>query len=112
MMETKDKLRALSKKKPLKNNPEEKSWKKNLQKSLKHSKKSLKNPGKNDVINVNDPDSRFLWLIKKGKMGNLDYNGQIAVDSHKRIILASYITIQYNRPLRTCFIKWNKYNQI
>ena len=50
MMETKDKLRALSKKKPLKNNPEEKSWKKNLQKSLKHSKKSLKNSGKNDVI--------------------------------------------------------------
>ena len=37
-------------------------------------------------------------------MGNLDYNGQIAVDSHKRIILASYITIQSNRPLRTCSI--------
>ena len=46
-----------------------------------------------------------LWLIKKrGKMGNLDYNGEIAVDSHKGIILASYITIQYNRPLRTCSI--------
>ena len=37
-------------------------------------------------------------------MGNLDYNGQIAVDSHKGIILASYITIQSNRPLRTCSI--------
>ena len=37
-------------------------------------------------------------------MGNLDYNGEIAVDSHKRIILASYITIQSNRPLRTCSI--------
>ncbi len=44
-------------------------------------------------------------------MGNLDYNGQIAVDSHKRIILASYITIQSNRPLRTCSIKWNKFNR-
>ena len=37
-------------------------------------------------------------------MGNLDYNGEIAVDSHKGIILASYITIQSNRPLRTCSI--------
>ena len=47
MMETKDKLRASSKNllKQSEENPG-----KNLQKSLKHSKKSLKNPGKNDVI--------------------------------------------------------------
>ena len=66
MMETKDKLRALSKKKSLKNNPEEKSWKKNLQKSLKHSKKSLKNSGKNDVIKCKW--SRFkIFMINKKK---------------------------------------------
>ena len=50
MMETKDKLRASSKKKPLKTIQKKNPEKKNLQKSLKHSKKSLKNPGKNDVI--------------------------------------------------------------
>ena len=111
MMETKDKLRASSKN--LLKQSRRKILKKNLQKSLKHSKKSLKNSGKNDVIKCKW--SRFkIFMInkKKGKMGNLDYNGQIAVDSHKRIILASYITIQSNRPLRTCSIKWNKYNQI
>ena len=47
MMETKDKLRALSKKNLLKQS-RRKNPGKNLQKSLKHSKKSLKNPGKND----------------------------------------------------------------
>ena len=46
MIETKDKLRASSKKKPLKTIQKKNPEKKNLQKSLKHSKKSLKNPGK------------------------------------------------------------------
>ena len=50
MMETKDKLRALSKKKLLKTIQKKKSWKKIYKKAWKHSKKSLKNPGKNDVI--------------------------------------------------------------
>ena len=47
MIETKDKLRASSKN--LLKQSRRKSWKK-FTKNLKHSKKSLKNPGKNDVI--------------------------------------------------------------
>ena len=48
------------------------------------------NESEKDVISINDPDSR-LMVNKKGKW-EYDYNGQIAVDSHKGIIVASYIT--------------------
>lgn len=43
-----------------------------------------------DVISINDSDACFM-KNKKGKW-EFDYNGQIAVDDYKGIILASYIT--------------------
>ena len=43
-----------------------------------------------DIISINDPDARFM-KNKKWKW-EFDYNGQIAVDDYKGIILASYIT--------------------
>lgn len=43
-----------------------------------------------DVIRINDSDACFM-KNKKGKW-EFDYNGQIAVDDYKGIILASYIT--------------------
>lgn len=43
-----------------------------------------------DIISINDPDACFM-KNKKGKW-EFDYNGQIAVDDYKGIILASYIT--------------------
>lgn len=43
-----------------------------------------------DVISINDSDACFI-KNKKGKW-EFDYNGQIAVDDYKGIILASYIT--------------------
>ena len=104
-----NKLRASSKNllKQSEENPE-KIYKKleTLEEKLKESWKKWCNKCKWSRFKI------FMINKKRGKMGNLDYNGQIAVDSHKGIILASYITIQYNRPLRTCSIKWNKYNQI
>lgn len=53
-----------------------------LEEKLKESEK--------DIISINDPDARFM-KNKKGKW-EFDYNGQIAVDDYKGIILASYIT--------------------
>lgn len=43
-----------------------------------------------DIISINDSDACFM-KNKKGKW-EFDYNGQIAVDDYKGIILASYIT--------------------
>lgn len=43
-----------------------------------------------DIISINDSDTCFM-KNKKGKW-EFDYNGQIAVDDYKGIILASYIT--------------------
>lgn len=43
-----------------------------------------------DVISINDSDACFM-KNKKGKW-EFDYNGQIAVDDYKGIILVSYIT--------------------
>ena len=43
-----------------------------------------------DVISINDSDACFM-KNNKGKW-EFDYNGQIAVDDYKGIILASYIT--------------------
>ena len=81
----KDKLRASSKKllKQSEENPEK------ILKKVETLEEKLKESGK-DVISINDPDARFM-LNKKGKW-EYDYNGQIAVDEHKGIILASYIT--------------------
>lgn len=45
---------------------------------------------KEDVISINDSDARFM-KNKKG-IWEYDYNGQIAVDEYKGIILASYVT--------------------
>ena len=53
-----------------------------LEEKLKESEK--------DIISINDPDACFM-KNKKGKW-EFDYNGQIAVDDYKGIILASYIT--------------------
>ena len=84
----KDKFRASSKNllKQAEKSPEhkEKIYKKleTLEEKIIESKK--------DVISINDPDARFM-LNKKGKW-EYDYNGQIAVDDYKGIILASYIT--------------------
>ena len=81
----KDKLRSSSKKllKQANENPEK------IMKKLEILSEKLEESGK-DVISINDPDSRFM----KNKKGNweYDYNGQIAVDEYKGIILASYIT--------------------
>lgn len=81
----KDKLRSSSKN--LLKQAEEKP-EKILEKVVTLEEK-LKKSGK-DVISINDPDARFM-KNKKGKW-EYDYNGQIAVDEHKGIILASYIT--------------------
>ena len=81
----KDKLRSSSKN--LLKQAEEKP-EKILEKVVTLEEK-LKESGK-DVISINDPDARFM-KNKKGKW-EYDYNGQIAVDEHKGIILASYIT--------------------
>ena len=80
-----DKLRASSKNllKQAEENP------KKIYKKLETLEEKLNKSGK-DVISINDPDSRMM-INKKGKW-EYDYNGQIAVDSHKGIILASYIT--------------------
>ena len=48
------------------------------------------NESEKDIISINDPDSR-LMVNKKGKW-EYDYNGQIAVGSHKGIIITLYIT--------------------
>ena len=61
----------------------------NKEKKLETIEEKL-NESEKDVISINDPDSR-LMVNKKGKW-EYDYNGQIAVDSHKGIIVASYIT--------------------
>lgn len=53
-----------------------------LEEKLKESEK--------DIISINDSDACFM-KNKKGKW-EFDYNGQIAVDDYKGIILASYIT--------------------
>ena len=80
-----DKLRASSKNllKQAEENPEK------IYKKLETIEEKL-NESEKDVISINDPDSR-LMVNKKGKW-EYDYNGQIAVDSHKGIIIASYIT--------------------
>ena len=81
----KDKLRSSSKKllKQAKKNPQKILEKvEKLEEKVKESEK--------DVISINDPDARFM-LNKKGKW-EFDYNGQIAVDEHKGIIIASYVT--------------------
>jgi len=81
----KDKLRSSSKKllKQAEKNPQKILEKvENLEEKVKESEK--------DVISINDPDARFM-LNKKGKW-EFDYNGQIAVDEHKGIIIASYVT--------------------
>ena len=81
----KDKLRASSKNllKQAEEDPEKILEKiKTLEEKLKESEK--------DVISINDPDARFM-VNKKGQW-EFDYNGQIAVDEYKWIILASYIT--------------------
>ncbi|WP_407374646.1 IS1182 family transposase [Methanobrevibacter sp.] len=81
----KDKLRASSKKllKQAEKNPEK------ILEKLETLEEKLNESGK-DVISINDPDSRFM-VNKKGRW-EFDYNGQIAVDEYKGIILASYIT--------------------
>lgn len=53
-----------------------------LEEKLKESEK--------DIISINDLNACFM-KNKKGKW-EFDYNGQIAVDDYKGIILASYIT--------------------
>ena len=80
-----DKLRASSKNllKQAEENPEK------IYKKLETIEEKL-NESEKDVISINDPDSR-LMVNKKGKW-EYEYNGQIAVDSHKGIIIASYIT--------------------
>ena len=80
-----DKLRASSKNllKQAEENPEK------IYKKLETLEEKLNESGK-DLISINDPDSRMM-INKKGKW-EYDYNGQIAVDAHKGIILASYIT--------------------
>ena len=80
-----DKLRASSKNllKQAEENPEK------IYKKIETIEEKL-NESEKDVISINDPDSR-LMVNKKGKW-EYDYNGQIAVDSHKGIIVASYIT--------------------
>ena len=60
-----------------------------IYKKLETLEEKLNESGK-DLISINDPDSRMM-INKKGKW-EYDYNGQIAVDAHKGIILASYIT--------------------
>ena len=60
-----------------------------IYKKLETIEEKLNESGK-DIISINDPDSR-LMVNKKGKW-EYDYNGQIAVDSYKGIIVASYIT--------------------
>lgn len=50
---------------------------------------TLEESGK-DIISINDSDACFM-KNKKGKW-EFDYNGQIAVDDYKGIILVSYIT--------------------
>ena len=81
----KDKLRASSKKllKQAKEDPEK------ILKKLETLEEKL-NESEKDVISINDPDARFM-KNKKGRW-EFDYNGQIAVDEYKGIILASYIT--------------------
>ena len=80
-----DKLRASSKNllKQAEENPEK------IYKKIETIEEKL-NESEKDVISINDSDSR-LMVNKKGKW-EYDYNGQIAVDSHKGIIVASYIT--------------------
>lgn len=81
----KNKLRSSSKKilKQANENPEK------IMKKLETLSEKLEE-SKEDVISINDSDARFM----KNKKGNweYDYNGQIAVDECKGIILASYVT--------------------
>lgn len=81
----KNKLRSSSKKllKKAEKNPEK------VKEKIQELEEKLDESGK-DVISINDPDARFM-INKKGKW-EYDYNGQIAVDQHKGIILASHIT--------------------
>ena len=81
----KDKLISSSKK--LLKQAEDKP--KKILKKIETLEEKLKESGK-DVISINDSDACFM-KNKKGKW-EFDYNGQIAVDDYKGIILASYIT--------------------
>nr|WP_302512230.1 transposase [Methanobrevibacter smithii] len=81
----KDKLISSSKK--LLKQAEDKP--KKILKKIETLEEKLEESGK-DVISINDSDACFM-KNKKGKW-EFDYNGQIAVDDYKGIILASYIT--------------------
>lgn len=81
----KDKLISSSKK--LLKQAEDKP--KKILKKIETLEEKLEESGK-DIISINDPDARFM-KNKKWKW-EFDYNGQIAVDDYKGIILASYIT--------------------
>lgn len=81
----KDKLISSSKK--LLKQAEDKP--KKILKKIETLEEKLEESGK-DIISINDSDACFM-KNKKGKW-EFDYNGQIAVDDYKGIILASYIT--------------------
>ncbi|WP_405306810.1 hypothetical protein [Methanobrevibacter sp.] len=88
----KDKLRASSKKllKQAEKGPEKIIEKiETLEEKLNESEK--------DVISINNPNARFM-KNKKGRW-EFDYNGQIAVDEYKGIILASCITNNPSDPM-------------
>ncbi|WP_288267168.1 IS1182 family transposase [uncultured Methanobrevibacter sp.] len=82
------KLRRSSKKLLDQAKKDKKSAKKVLQKVEKIDSELKKTT--NDVISINDPESR--WMLNKKSKWEFDYNLQIGVDEYKGIIVSSSLT--------------------